>query len=438
MGAVAGAASRRRLRRASLPPLRQQRLRRQQQFGLPHHAAARARARPPSRRCSPRPAPRRRNEARHRPPAVHAVRRRRALRRARDRRRSSSAASASASTRAAGRRPRADASSPSSAIRSTSGSLWRDASFARAVRAALARDRPDVVQTHERIAGCDIFRAGDGVHRVWLDERARTGGRLERLGIATNPYHRYVLAAESRVFADPSLKAVICISQMVRDDIRAHFRVPEERLHVIYNAVDPREFGPHVRAQRDATRARLGLAATDVAFLLLGSGYARKGVPAALQALAQLPDEARLVVVGRDKNPARYAALAARLGVDRPRRLRRTAGRSAAVSRRRRRVRAADALRSAVQRRAGSARLRAAGRHQPPLRRRRARRGARRRRDLRRGRRRRRSRRRCARLLDAAERASMAARAPRRGRRADAGRDGRRADRALSVAARSL
>ncbi len=195
------------------------------------------------------------------------------------------------------------------------GRLWRDASFAKSVRAALARDRPDVVQTHERIPGCDIFRAGDGVHRVFLDERRRTGGMGERLGIAANPYHAYVQAAEERVFSDPSLKAVICISQMVRDDVRAHFNVPEDRLRVIYNAVDPREFGPHVRAHREATRARLGLAAADVVFLLLGSGYARKGVPAALRALARLPEQARLVIVGREKNPMRYAALAARLGV---------------------------------------------------------------------------------------------------------------------------
>jgi len=195
------------------------------------------------------------------------------------------------------------------------GRLWRDASFAKAVRAELARDRPDVVQTHERISGCDIFRAGDGVHRVFLEERVRTGGAGDRLGIAANPYHHYVQAAEARVFADPALKVVICISQMVRDDIRAHFRVPEDRLRVIYNAVDPREFGPHVRAQRDATRARLGLAASDVAFLLLGSGYARKGVPAALRALALLPAGARLVVVGREKDPGRYATLARRLGI---------------------------------------------------------------------------------------------------------------------------
>ena len=269
------------------------------------------------------------------------------------------------------------------------GRLWRDASFAKAVRSELARDRPDVVQTHERISGCDIFRAGDGVHRVFLEERLRTGGAGDRLGIAANPYHHYVQAAEARVFADTSLKAVICISQMVRDDIRAHFNVPEDRLRVIYNAVDPREFGPHVRAERDATRARLGLAATDVAFLLLGSGYARKGVATALRALALLPAEraSRRRRARQGSRALRDAGDAARRR--RPRQIRGGTGRPTSLSRRRRRVRAAHDLRSAVQRRPRSARLRAPGRDQPPLRRRRARRRARRRSGLRCDRRRR-------------------------------------------------
>jgi len=195
------------------------------------------------------------------------------------------------------------------------GGVWRDAGFARAVRHAFALDRPDIVQTHERIAGCDIFRAGDGVHRTWLAERLRVGGAAERLAIAANPHHRYTLAAEARVFADPSLKAVICISQMVRDDIRRNFPFPDDKLHVIYNAVDPREFNPGVRDARAVTRARLGIAESDVVFLLVGSGYARKGVPVALKALARLPARARLVVVGRDKHPARYEAMARRAGV---------------------------------------------------------------------------------------------------------------------------
>ncbi len=196
------------------------------------------------------------------------------------------------------------------------GGVWRDAGFARAVRAALARNRPDIVQTHERIEGCDIFRAGDGVHRAWLAERRRTGGRAERLAIAANPHHRYALSAEARVFSDPSLKAVICISQMVRDDVRRNFELPHEKLHVIYNAVDSREFNPGVRSHRSATRAHLRFSDSDVVFLLVGSGYARKGVPAALRALARLPARARLVVVGRDKNPAHYQALARRARVD--------------------------------------------------------------------------------------------------------------------------
>ena len=195
------------------------------------------------------------------------------------------------------------------------GSLWRDASFAGAVRAALARDRPDIVQSHERIEGCDVFRAGDGVHRAWLEERMRCGGRAERARIAANPYHRYIQDAEARMFESASLKAVICISQMVRDDVRRHFALPEDRLHVIYNAVDPREFSPAVRGNRAATRAGLGLADGHVAFLLVGSGYARKGVATAIRALARLPAEARLVVVGKDKSPARYRRLAQRQGV---------------------------------------------------------------------------------------------------------------------------
>jgi UDP-glucose:(heptosyl)LPS alpha-1,3-glucosyltransferase len=195
------------------------------------------------------------------------------------------------------------------------GGVWRDAGFARSVRRALARDRPDLVQTHERIAGCDIFRAGDGVHRAWLAERRRTGGPLARLAIAANPHHAYALAAEAKVFADPALKAVICISEMVRDDVRRHFRVPDEKLHVIYNAVDSREFNPGARASRGATRVRLGFADDDVVFLLVGSGYARKGVATALRALSLLPVRARLLVVGRDKDPSRYEALARREGV---------------------------------------------------------------------------------------------------------------------------
>lgn len=195
------------------------------------------------------------------------------------------------------------------------GRLWRDASFARAVRQSLAQDRPEIVQSHDRIEGCDVFRAGDGLHRAWLEERVRIGGKLERISIAANAYHRFVLDAEARLFESPKLKAVICISQMVAEDVRRYFPIDRSKLHVIYNAVDPDAFGPQVRENRPETRARLGLKGSHFAFLLVGSGYHRKGVPTAIRALARLPQHVRLIVVGREKVMARYRMLASNAGV---------------------------------------------------------------------------------------------------------------------------
>jgi len=67
------------------------------------------------------------------------------------------------------------------------GRLWRDWSFARCVQRALARERFDLVQSHERIPGCAIYRAGDGVHATWLELRGRTQSRRRGSPRASTP-----------------------------------------------------------------------------------------------------------------------------------------------------------------------------------------------------------------------------------------------------------
>ena len=185
------------------------------------------------------------------------------------------------------------------------GRLWRDWGFARAARRAIARGDADLVQSHERLMGSHIFRAGDGVHAVWLEEKNRDATALARFATAMSPYHRYVCRTERRMFAQPSLSAVICNSQMVKDEIAARFGVAEQKLHVIYNAVDGAVYSPALREHRAAVRAAHGIAGDAVVFLLVGSGYERKGVSTAVEALAQAPD-AHLVVVGREKDVASY------------------------------------------------------------------------------------------------------------------------------------
>ncbi|MEP6656026.1 MAG: glycosyltransferase family 4 protein [Betaproteobacteria bacterium] len=195
------------------------------------------------------------------------------------------------------------------------GRLWRQASFDRSVCRRLAGEPDLLVQSHERIACCDIYRAGDGVHAVWLEEKTRGRGVAARLATRLDPFHRYVLRAERELFASARLKAVICISRMVQREIAERFGLPEERLPVIYNAIDTEAYHPRLREARAATRTRAAIPDDATVFLLVGSGYARKGVAQAIAALAGLPSSAHLVIVGRDRRERRYRRLAQNLGV---------------------------------------------------------------------------------------------------------------------------
>ncbi|MBS4097563.1 MAG: glycosyltransferase family 4 protein [Sulfuricella sp.] len=195
------------------------------------------------------------------------------------------------------------------------GSVWRDWSFARSACEALQERHFDLVQSHERIPCCDVYRAGDGVHREWLRQRRRVLGPLGRLGILLNPYHHYTLAAEKRLFASPRLKAVICNSRMIAEEIQDYFGLPETKLHVVYSGVDTVGFHPDLKRHRQALRERYAIPPDAPLFLFVGSGFERKGLDALLHALAQLPPGAHLIIVGKDKKAARFQALATRLGL---------------------------------------------------------------------------------------------------------------------------
>ena len=195
------------------------------------------------------------------------------------------------------------------------GGLWRDWGFQRGVCKAVAAAKLDLVQSHERLLCCDIFRAGDGVHAAWIDERQRAMSALGRLGVRLNPHHHYLMGMERRLFASPWLSAVICNSEMVRDEIRARFGVAEDKLHVIYNAVDSEAFAPADEGARASARRALKLPENARVYLTVGSGYVRKGVASSIQALAALPATSHLVVVGAEKRIGHYAALARSLGL---------------------------------------------------------------------------------------------------------------------------
>lgn len=199
---------------------------------------------------------------------------------------------------------------PSRAPRSS-----RDSRFARAACEIIATLPDTLVQSHERISCCDIYRAGDGVHAAYLARRARGMGFFRRFFQSISLYHRDVLALERALFSSRRLQAVIVNSQMVADEIAAHFSFPRERIYSIPNGIDLARFDPDKLAPlRSETRNRLGIDGRQKALVIVGSGYERKGVAQAIRALAKSETSAMLLVIGHEKRVSRYERLANSLG----------------------------------------------------------------------------------------------------------------------------
>jgi len=196
-----------------------------------------------------------------------------------------------------------------------SGRFLREWGFARSACRAISRSKANLVESHERLLCCDIYRARDGVHAVWLEERLKGASALERLRLRLSPYNRYMQRVEKRLFRSPWLQAVICNSKMVRDEIIDRFRLPESKLHVVYNAVDSDVFHPDVHSVRPSVLQRHGIDEAATVFLLAGSGYEHSGAGAAIEALAELPAPAHLMIAGREFHAERYRELARSFGV---------------------------------------------------------------------------------------------------------------------------
>ena len=190
----------------------------------------------------------------------------------------------------------------------------RETLFAHAACRLIAHEKGTLVQAHERVPCCDLFRAGDGVHAAYLEAKRRTQTAFGQLKDRLSLFHRNTLALERKLFTSPRLQAIIVNSAMVADDIVRHFGFPRARIHLVPNGIDLTRFRPEARNEhRAAVRARLGVPAAKPVALFVGSGFERKGLRAAIHAAAAC--DAELWAIGHDRRPASFAAAAARAGL---------------------------------------------------------------------------------------------------------------------------
>jgi UDP-glucose:(heptosyl)LPS alpha-1,3-glucosyltransferase len=170
--------------------------------------------------------------------------------------------------------------------------------FADEIERLAPRSDCDVLMSLERIWRCDVYRAGDGVHRAWLERRAEMGGPFQRLSRVLNRKHSTTLALEKSLFGSGGARRVIANSRMVKEEIVRFYGLPPEKIDVVYNGVPPGAFRPDEK-NRARSRESLDLGTEDIAVLFAGSGWERKGLRYAIEAIEKSGKQMRLLVAGR-------------------------------------------------------------------------------------------------------------------------------------------
>jgi UDP-glucose:(heptosyl)LPS alpha-1,3-glucosyltransferase len=184
--------------------------------------------------------------------------------------------------------------------------------FADRVEKAKPREHCDLVFSLERVWECDAYRAGDGVHRAWLERRRVFEPPWKGWFRAMQGKHREILELEQSLFDPNASRLIIANSHMVAGEIARNFHVPPNRLRVIHNGL-PIE--PETEGDSAGKKALMRVKAGSCAVLFAGSGWERKGLRFAIEAI-NLTKNATLLVAGAGKRTGLPASSRARfLGV---------------------------------------------------------------------------------------------------------------------------
>lgn len=185
--------------------------------------------------------------------------------------------------------------------------------FAAESKKELQREASDCIISFERTYFQDIYRAGDGCHREWLNKRGILESAMKKISFSLNPHHRVLLFLEEKCFLNS--RKIIANSKMVKEDIMKHYPVDGENIEIIYNGTDLERFRPVGKEERAAIRERLNIKEEKV-ILFAGADFKRKGLPVLLRAFSLIKrDGVRLIAAGKQPKPE-FISLARELGIE--------------------------------------------------------------------------------------------------------------------------
>ena len=143
-----------------------------------------------------------------------------------------------------------------------------------------------------------LFQGRRGVRRV-----------LRWIKVVTSPRLLAYLGLERARYAPQPGRQVVVTSESLRPIMEAAYPASRPALSVVTPGITMPQL-PISASRKSEARAQLGLPAAGTCLLFVGNDYRKKGLEGLLRALAQLPGEVVLAVVGNAAHIAEFRAIA--------------------------------------------------------------------------------------------------------------------------------
>lgn len=177
----------------------------------------------------------------------------------------------------------------------------------------------DLIFGMDRTTQQTHYRAGNGVHAHYLQQRKQLEPFLKRFSFSFNPLHRTLLNIEKQAYESKGLKVLFTNSHMVRKEVSKYYLVPPQKIQVVHNGVQWHEYAQAFNCwpqKQSFFKEKLGLSPTSYQFLFVGNGFERKGLVFIMQAMAKMKDmDFQLCVLGKDKYFHQFIKLRDKLGL---------------------------------------------------------------------------------------------------------------------------
>jgi len=172
-------------------------------------------------------------------------------------------------------------------------------SFQRSVKKIISTHHFDLIQSHERLTGVDVYRLGDGIHAAWVDRIKNISPWYKKIWLNIDPYHQRIIQIEKEMSEDNNL-FYVANSELVKKELSEYYKVPKSRIRVIENGIDIKSFRLASASKKESSKKKLALDPTLPVILLVGSGFERKGAFELVEAIKLLP-KFQAIIVGQDK-----------------------------------------------------------------------------------------------------------------------------------------